>query len=320
MIAAERRCFYCYDPLNNEAGDMHEKCSKKFFGSSTPPLVDFGLKDIEDMAVRVLGKSESVTGVQPKLSLDTEPAEHNKHLKRFTIVGLWGNYILKPPMEKYFQMPEVEDLTMHLSELAKINTAEHSLIRLQSGELAYISKRFDRVGKQKLQMEDMAQLTEILTERKYKSSMEKIGKAILKYSTNNKLDILTFFELTLFSFLTGNADMHLKNFSLLRTMDDDIVLSPAYDLLSTKIIIPEDPEEMALTLNGKKSNFKKKDFDDFAANLQINTKVRNNSYDKFFNIKELMMEFIGKSFLTEEMKEKYISLLSERFSRLEVFS
>lgn len=317
MIAAERRCLYCYDPLNNEAGDMHEKCSRKFFGSNTPPFVDFGLKDIEGMAVHVLGKSESVTGVQPKLSLETEPAEHNKHLKRFTIVGLWGNYILKPPMEKYFQMPEVEDLTMHLSELVKIKTAEHSLIRLQSGELAYISKRFDRIGRQKLQMEDMAQLTESLTERKYKSSMEKIGKAILKYSTNNKFDILTFFELAVFSFLTGNADMHLKNFSLLRTLADDIVLSPAYDLLSTKIIIPADPEEMALTLNGKKSNLKKRDFDVFADNLQINTKARNNSYEKFFESRKLMMEFIGKSFLTEEMKEKYTSLLSERFKRLE---
>ncbi|HEX2867308.1 MAG TPA: HipA domain-containing protein [Ignavibacteriales bacterium] len=312
----KRRCLYCYNPLEGEAGDFHDKCSKKFFGSAVPPAAEFGLEDIEAMAVQVLGRHESVTGVQPKLSLDTEMAGGPGRKKRFTIVGMWGNYILKPPMLKYPGMPEIEDLTMHISGLLKIKTAEHSLIRLKSGELAYISKRFDRAGHQKLQLEDMAQLTETLTERKYKSSMERIGKAVQKYSTNTKLDLLTLFELTILSFLTGNADMHLKNFSLLRTPDDEIVLSPAYDLLATKLLIPEDTEELALTLNGKKSNLKKQDFDEFAEKLGINDKARDNTYGKFFRVRQGMLEFIDKSFLTDELKEKYKDLLSERFARL----
>jgi serine/threonine-protein kinase HipA len=231
-------------------------------------------------------------------------------------VGLWGNFILKPPMEEYFQMPEIEDLTMHLSEMLKIRTAEHTLIRLNSGELAYLSKRFDRTAKNKLQLKDMAQLTGTLTERKYKSSMGKIGKTILKYSSYPKFDLLTFFELTVFSFLTGNADMHLKNFSLLTNNEDEVMLSPAYDLLSTKLLIPEDTEEMALTLNEKKSNLKRRDFDTFAESLQINSTSVNNSYRKFFSSEPMILEFIDKSFLQPELKEAYKKLYSEKIEKL----
>lgn len=136
-------------------------------------------------------------------------------------------------------MPEVEDLTMHLSELIGIKTAEHLLIKLRSGELEYISKRFDRLKSEKLHLEDMAQITEMLTERKYSSPMEKVGKAILKHSDYAGNDVIRFFQLTLFCFITGNADMHLKNFSLLTNLDGKIILSPAYDLLSTKILYKE---------------------------------------------------------------------------------
>lgn len=136
-------------------------------------------------------------------------------------------------------MPEVEDLTMHLSELIGIKTAGHLLIKLRSGELAYISKRFDRLKSEKLHLEDMAQITEMLTERRYSSPMEKVGKAILKHSDYAGNDVIRFFQLTLFCFITGNADMHLKNFSLLTNLDGKIILSPAYDLLSTKILYKE---------------------------------------------------------------------------------
>lgn len=318
MSNSERKCLYCYDRLEDKPGDFHKRCSKLFFGSDMPPQADFGSADIGKMALKVLNKSESVTGVQPKLSLEIQNT--SKKEKRFTIVGLWGNYILKPPLPRYPQMPEIEDLTMHLSELLDIRTARHSLIRISSGELAYITKRFDRAGGQKLQVEDMAQLTETLTERKYKSSMEKIAAAIRKYSTNTQLDLINLFEVTLFSFITGNADMHLKNFSLLRTEDNDIVYSPAYDLLSTKLLIPQDMEELALTLNGKKSNFKRRDFDEFASRLGINTKALDNIYDKFFGRQAAMLEFTDRSFLSEATKEKYKSLITARFSRLKQVS
>ena len=131
--------------------------------------------------------------------------------------------------ETFQHLPENEDLTMHLAEAFNIPAAMHSLIRLKSGELAYITKRFDRIKKEKLALEDMCQLTETLTNDKYRSSMEKVGKCIEKYSTRPGLDNLIFFETAIFNFLTGNADMHLKNFALLTTKENDIVLSPAYD-------------------------------------------------------------------------------------------
>lgn len=316
MPAPQRKCLYCYEPLQSENGDYHARCSLKFFGSKTPPDIEFGKKDIQELAVKVLSKSIALTGVQPKLSLEMEPSQIDRQKKRFTIVGLWGNFILKPPMDEYWQMPEIEDLTMHLSELLEIKTAEHTLVRLSSGELAYISKRFDRTQSGKLQLEDMAQLTATLTERKYKSSMEKVGKTILKYSNYPKFDLLTFFELTIFSFLTGNADMHLKNFSLLTNEDNEVLLSPAYDLLSTKLLIPKDTEEMALTLNGKKSNLNRNDFDMFAEKLQINSTSVNNTYRKFFAAEPVLLDFIDKSFLEPELKDAYRQLFSERLKRL----
>lgn len=304
------KCLYCYHKLESGEKDFHQACSKKFFGSQTLPFVDLDMKKIKELAVEALGKSISVPGVQPKLSLDFRKEKGKE--SRLTIVGLWGRFILKPPFEDYPEMPELEDLTMHISELLNINTAEHSLVKLKSGELAYISKRFDRMKNEKLHVEDMAQLTGTLTENKYRSSMEKVGKAVLKYSSYPGIDAIRLFELTLFSFITGNSDMHLKNFSLIRNEDDEIMLSPAYDLLSTKLLIPKDKEDLALPLNGKKNNFKKKDFDLFASQIGINETVLKKIYDRFGDSFSEMKKLINKSFLSKEMKEKYITLLDER--------
>jgi serine/threonine-protein kinase HipA len=309
-----KKCLYCYLPLKEGDVDFHLGCSKKFFGTEIIPEIDFGLDEIDSLALKVLGRSVVLTGVQPKLSIELSKGKKGKN--RLTIVGLWGNYILKPPFERFPEMPEVEDLTMHLSELLGIKTAEHSLIRLKSGELAYISKRFDRLKSSKLHLEDMAQITEILTERKYSGSMEKVGKAILKYSDYSGNDALRFFELTLFCFITGNADMHLKNFSLLKNLDKEITLSPAYDLLSTKILMPEDKEELALTLNGKKNNLRKKDFELFAEKLGVTQKIKDVIINKFFSSQQTLDKTIDASFLKDETKILYKELIEQRLNLL----
>ena len=314
METPPSKCLYCYNPLGKNEIDFHPACSRKFFGTNSPPLIDFGVDEIKELAVKILGKSISITGVQPKLSLDYENKKRRE--SRLTIVGLWGKFILKPPFDDYPQMPEIEDLTMHLAGLLKINTASHSLIKLKSGQLAYISKRFDRTKNIKLHLEDMAQLTGTLTEYKYRGSMEKIGKVILSHSNFPGNDAVRLFELTLFSYITGNSDMHLKNFSLLRDEDDEIILSPAYDLLSTKLLIPADKEELALSLNGKKNNLKKKDFDYFAGKLLISKKALSEIYSHYQNSIPLVNEFIPKSFLSNDMKEKYLLLMSERYKIL----
>ena len=311
-----RKCLYCYEALENSEKDFHTKCGKSFFGFTPPPLLDVNLSEIESLALKILGRSASVTGVQPKLSVDLK--KDKKETARLTIVGLWGSYILKPPYKDFPQMPENEDLTMKLAENVGIKTAQHSLIRLKSGELAYISKRFDRTAKTKLHVEDFAQLLEVLTERKYSGSVEQVSKGILKYSSFPGNDLINLFELVLFSFVTGNADMHLKNYSLIRDENDDIKLSPAYDLLSTKLLIPEDKEEYALTINGKKAGLKRKDFDALAGYMKINEKTLTTIYKKFGSAAEKWFSLINKSFLRQETQTDFMNLIKQRISRIEL--
>lgn len=311
-----RKCLFCYQPLANEDQDFHPSCSKKIFGQSTPPELPYTEADLESLAKAVIQSKTAVTGVQAKLSLHITGNEKDEAGKRFTIVGLWGGYILKPPTALYPQLPQVEDVTMHLATIAKIKTAPHSLIRLASGNLAYVTKRIDRAKKRKLAMEDMCQLTERLTEDKYQGSYEQIGKTIQKYSAISGLDVVNFFELLLFSFLTGNADMHLKNFSLLEQPGLGMILSPAYDMVNTALVNPADDEDMALTLNGKKKKLKKQDFVAAMNTLKVDEKQQQNIFTKMEKARQKWMEQIDNSFLTEEFKKQYKQMLIEKFERI----
>jgi len=233
---------------------------------------------------------------------------------------LWAfgvDTFLKPPTTQYPQLPEVEDLTMHLAQLAKIKTVPHCLIRLKSGNLAYITKRTDRTNKGKLAMEDMCQLTERLTEDKYHGSYEQIGKVILKYSSTPGLDVVNFFELVLFSFLTGNADMHLKNFSLLEQPGLGMTLSPAYDLVNTALVNPTDNEELALTLNGRKKNLKRQDFITAMNSLKVEEKQQQNIFNKMIKAMPKWIEQIDFSFMDQSFKDQYKAILKDRLSRMQ---
>ncbi len=309
-------CLFCYQPLAANEQDFHTSCSRKIFGQPTPPVLPYSEEDLEPLAKEVLMSQTAVTGVQAKLSLHITGNNKAGTERRFTIVGLWGGYILKPPTALYPQLPEVEDVTMHLAQLAKIKTAPHSLIRLQSGNLAYITKRIDRTKKEKLAMEDMCQLTERLTEDKYHGSYEQIGKAIQMYSVTPGLDVVNFFELVLFSFLTGNADMHLKNFSLLEQPGLGMTLSPAYDLVNTALVNPADEEEMALTLNGRKKKLKRQDFVAAMNTLKVDEKQQKNIFNKMAKALPQWQELIDRSCMSDEFKEQYKTILSERINRL----
>ena len=310
-------CLFCYQPLAANEQDFHTSCSKKIFGQPTAPALPYTEEDLEPLAKEVIQSQTAVTGVQAKLSLHITGNNKKGTERRFTIVGLWGGYILKPPTALYPQLPEVEDVTMHLAQLAKIKTAPHSLIRLQSGNLAYVTKRIDRTKKGKLAMEDMCQLTERLTEDKYHGSYEQIGKTIQKHSATPGLDVVNFFELVLFSFLTGNADMHLKNFSLLEQPGLGMTLSPAYDLVNTALVNPADEEEMALTLNGRKKKLKKQDFVAAMNTLMVEEKQQENIFNKMAKALPKWQEMIDRSFMSDEFKEQYKTILTERMNRLQ---
>jgi serine/threonine-protein kinase HipA len=305
------RCLYCYNPTTNDE-DYHDECKKKFFGNIVETIVPYSFNEIAELAKLVVSKSITVPGVQTKLSLKLS---NNSELERFTLVGFEGDYILKPPSEKFPSLPENEDLIMKMADLFEIDTVPHSLIRLKSGELSYITKRIDRVDNRKIHMEDFCQLSGKLTESKYKSSSESLGKILLKFSSNPIMDTIELFKIILFSFIVGNNDMHLKNFSLIY-YNYGIRLAPAYDLLSVMIALPEDEEELALQISGKKKNITKKHFYNLAKSYRLNKKQVDNIFSMFEQGASKCEDLINISFLSIEKKEELKIIIQNRIERL----
>jgi serine/threonine-protein kinase HipA len=319
MEKVRNPCLICMKP--GAVDEYHPRCSRKFYGTPVPPGLEYGLDEMERLAGKIIRAHAAIPGAQAKIFLDLEKLPGAGKAGRLTLVGLWGRFILKPPSRQYPAMPEVEAATMHLAEAVGIRTVPHAMIRLKSGELAYITRRIDReeggakeVGSKKA-MEDMCQLTGRQTEDKYKWSMEQIGMTILQYSTQPGLDAVNFFETALFCFLTGNADMHLKNFSLWRPVPREIQFSPAYDLVATRLLLAKDPEESALALNGKKKNLRRKDFDALAGNLELGTRSRDNAYAKVGELKTICAEILSGSYLSGAMKKEFRNLIETRCDR-----
>ena len=303
------KCLYCYKELEPGEVDFHKSCCRKFFGTTKAPALDYSREEMDELAAQVIKSQTTLTGVQPKLSLNLDK---HKDSQKLTIVGLWGGYIFKPQTDRFSMLPENEDLTMHLAEIAKLKIVPHTLIRMKDGSIGYLTKRIDRTKKgEKIAMEDMCQLTERQTEHKYRSSYEQIGKAIRKYSTYPQLDMVDFLELVYFSWLTGNNDMHLKNFSLYSPAGEP-VLTPAYDLLSVAISNPADDEELALNLNGKKKHIKDSDFVAAFRTCGVPEIVFDRIKKKYLDLLPKFEEEIQRSFLSEDLKAAYIELLHKR--------
>lgn len=307
------KCLYCYQELEEGQREYHPHCARKFFATRDVPLLEYRHEDLDRLAEQVIRAQTSLTGVQPKLSLNLSKHEG---CSRLTIVGLWGDYIVKPQTEHYPQLPENEDLTMHLAEAAKISVMPHSLIRLADGRLGYITKRIDRTKNgEKIDMEDMCQLTLHPTEYKYKGSYEQIAKTIIQHSSIPKLDLTNFMQLLLFCFVTGNNDMHLKNFSLYRP-SKDYQLTPAYDLLNVAIANPRDEEELALPLSGRKTRLRLDDFLNAAKTMGLEEKVVLRLIAGLQKALPKWQTLIRHSFLSEDMMDQYEELVISRLSRL----
>ncbi len=291
----------------------------EFFGTPTPPEIGYSLGQMDELAKNVVERSVAVPGVQPKLSMSLVKKTKNNAATRLTVVGTpmaigGGNYIFKPPSDRFPGMPENEHVTMRMAEVFGIRVVPSSLIRLFSGELSYITKRVDRTETgEKIHMIDMFQITEAFD--KYKGSMEKVGKALDSYSGNTLLDKTYYFDLALFSFLTGNNDMHLKNFSMIEG-PSGWVLSPAYDLLNAAIVFPEDTEELALTLAGKKKRLKLEHFEQLGEGLGLTPKQIKLAFNRTIKNKSSASGWIDRSFLSDDMKTAYHGLLEERYKQL----
>lgn len=312
----ENKCLYCYEPLTEEA-DFHKKCSREFFGTQTPPKLPYSIDQMAELAKNVVERSIAVPGIQAKLSMSLIEETRENTGTRLTVVGaLGGNYIFKPPSDKFPEMPQNEHVTMRIAKAFNIQVVPSSLIRLASGELSYITKRVDRSENgEKIHMLDMFQITEAFD--KYKSSMEKVGRALHSYSENTLLDKIFYFELSLFGFLTGNNDMHLKNFSMIKSASG-WVLAPAYDLLNVAIVLPEDKEELALTIEGKKKKIKLEHFVKLGKGLELTDKQIESVFKRMIKNKPNAIEWIDKSFLSDNMKTAYKEILESRFIQLKL--
>lgn len=310
----KHKCLYCYEALQGEV-DYHKKCSLTFFGTIEPPYNPYTIDQMEELAKNVVERSISIPGVQAKLSMSMIKDVQKNARNRLTIVGaLGGQYIFKTPSEEFPEMPENEHVTMKVAESFGIKTAPCSLLRLASGELSYITRRIDRSGQgEKIHMLDMFQITDAVD--KYKSSMEKVGKAIHNYSHHTMLDKILLFELLVFCFLTGNNDMHLKNFSMILS-PSGWILAPAYDLLNVAIVLPKDTEELALTMEGKKKQLKWSHFERFAKGLALTDKQIQGVYKRMISNKPKAFDWIDRCFLSDKMKVAYKHILNSRYEQL----
>ena len=283
------------------------------------------LKDLQDLpysaeeqrqeAVARASKM-SIQGVQPKLS-----ARLNIAQGIFEVVDNGGVYILKP-QSHYPQVPENEDLTMRLAESTGIEVPLHGLIYSKDGTFTYFVKRFDRTGKkEKVSVEDFAQLSGKTRDTKYNSSMEQVASVIDRYCTFPTVEKLKLFRLTLFNFLVGNEDMHLKNFSLIRR-EGKIELSPAYDLLNTTIALGNVTEEIALPLGGKKRNLSRSLLlENFGRErLGLTETVMGDVLMELATAFGEWEKLIQRSFLSDTMKKRYVDLLSRRRKTLGMIS
>lgn len=317
------KCLYCYRPLKEGEVDYHSACARKLFGNRQAPILPYSRDNIADLALNVLKSNSSITGVQAKLSLELNRGEKNE-ADKLTIVGLWGNYILKPQSPKYDSMPELEDVTMRMAESAGISTVPHGLIRMSDGELAYITRRIDRgEDGSKHSLLDMCQLTNRLTEHKYRGAYLQLAEVVRKHSSAPLLDVQRFWEIVIFSWITGNSDMHCKNFSLIETSNNGYILAPAYDLLAVLLTGIDDKDELAMPLMGYGidddaviGGFGKSDFLEAMEQSGISSNVSRNILDKFHRYKQKWFSIIESSFLSEKLKETYKSLIEERLGRL----
>lgn len=313
------KCLYCYRELEEGQRDFHPACARAFFGLPESPLLPYTRDNMSELARQVIRNSSSVTGVQAKMSLDIDRGKKNEPA-RFTVVGLWGRYIFKPQSSQYRCLPELEDLTMKMASAAGIRTADHSLIRLSDGELGYLSRRMDRDGKgRKISMLDLCQLTNRLTEHKYYGTYPQLAETVKKYSSAPMLDVQRFWEIVLFSWVTGNSDMHCKNFSLLDMGKREYVLAPAYDLLAVQLADPGDTEEMAMSFSvgGEKAGFGRETFLTAFSDSGIPAPVARRMIDRMVAFRPVWEDLISASFLPEDLKSAYRKLLADRLGRLQ---
>lgn len=306
-----KKCLSCHIQSTDQelTEGYHPKCSRRLFGTVSPPKIPFGSGDIIREAYRMVGRM-SISGVQPKLSVI-----HESRKRLLTVVDRGGLYILKPPTERFEELPENENLCMNIAVDYGIEIPPHGLLPLLDNRLAYVVKRFDRLEDgSKLQQEDFQQLLQ--TDDKYSGSYERIADFVKRYSAVPGLDLIRLFERVLLFFVLANGDAHLKNYSLLRREKVGYEFSPAYDIMNSRVVLPEEQEEMCLSVRGKKNRLSRKDFIDFAEHIGLTSKQSENSLERLQALGPRIEDMISESFLRTDFKEGFLKTLRGRMDRL----
>ncbi len=284
---------------------MNKKLIKEMFNTSELPIIEFSLQDISQKAQQSAGKL-SISGVQPKLSMKLDKKNNS-----LIAVAENGEYILKPQTAAFSNIPENEQCCMDIAAEFKIDVPPHCLLHLKDESLAYVVKRFDRESGMKIHQEEFSQ---ILESDKYKGSVEQIGRKLKEISTAPGYDAQLFFERVVFSFIIGNGDAHLKNYAITYKDKETIRLAPAYDIVCSKLVI-QGEEDSALSINGRKNELKREDFDKFADYLSMPIKIR---YEKFEKSLTLMETIIKNSEIKKEVQKQFINIIKERLSRIDL--
>lgn len=288
-----------------------DKTLRAMFGKPIQPTIPISLNEISIEAQKLAGKL-SISGVQPKLSVRLDGG-------KLIPVETDGQYILKPQTQDFSELPQNEYLCMQMGKRFGLNTAQFVLLELSDGSPAYVVKRFDRFKKgrrvEKLACEDMHQI--LGGPDKYAGSHEQVAKVINEHCRFAPLELQRLFEMTIFNFAIGNGDAHRKNFSLLTSEDGTVALSPAYDLVSSRLVIPEEDEELALSLNGKHNRLRRADFLAFADHIGIAATYAEDRIAGLLSLQGEFLQMIGESPLTAKLRDRIKDILTERLSRLE---
>jgi len=293
------KCLSCHvlEAESKLSDGYHPRCARQLFGTTRAPEVPFRATDVTREAQKMVGRM-SISGVQPKLSVIHDPMKH-----QVLVVERGGLYILKPQTERFESIPENENLCMNIASTFGIEVPPHGLLPLLDGSLVYLVKRFDRLEDgSKLQQEDFQQLLQI--DDKYDGSYERIANYIKEHSSVPGLDLIRLFERALLFYALGNGDAHLKNFSLLRSEEIGYQLSPAYDIVNSRLVLPEEQEEVG------------KDFFRLAEHFGLTRKQADNSLDRLHDLKSTIEAMTRGSLLRSDLREGFLGIFRDRMTGL----
>ena len=283
----------------------HRECLEALFGTKTFPVFDVELSQLYSLAATKMAGKMSISGAQEKVSLTL-----SSDRTALEVAPTGGRYILKPETSRFSSVPQNEQLTMLMARLIGIEVPPFGLVRFKDGANAYIIKRFDRPEDgSKLQVEDFCQLAEKRLKDKYDGSAELCVKIVRRFATEPLIEVRKLYRMILFSWWMQNGDMHLKNFSLLTTSDGIHRLSPAYDLVCTRLVIPDDT--LAMPVGGRDKNFTKRKWLEFAEYCGLPERAANRVISDQIKALEPSLKLISASFLPDEMKEQYESIVRE---------